>query len=96
MPSPSLALLLSIVLGSAAKIVSREPRTGHAANDTARFPTLALLLSLVRGSSADSADVDIQRTQRGVQNDDKRRLVRLSDVFRRFSPSRETRKWPPI
>ena len=54
------------------------------------FPRIAPLLSL------DSADVDIQLTQRNVQNNDKRQLVRLSKVFCGFSPSREPRKWPPI
>ena len=67
-------------LGSAAKIV-----TGNAANDTARFSRITSLLSLVRGSIADSADVDNQWTQHDVQ-DDKRRLVRHSEVFCRFLP----------
>ena len=55
-------------------------QTKHTANDTARFSRLASLLSLVRGSSADNPDVDIQRTQRGVQNEDKRRLVQRQDT----------------
>ena len=65
MLSPSLALLLSIFLSSAAKIGEDigKPQTGHTANDTAQ---LASLLSLARGSSADSTDVDIQWTQHDV------------------------------
>ena len=88
MPSPSLALLLSVVLGSAAKIVSRETILVH-------FSRIASLQSLVRGSSVDSADVDIQWTQRDVQNDDKQWLVRLSEVFCGFSLTR-AKKQPPI
>ena len=48
--------------------------------DMACLQRLASLLSLVWGSSAE-ADVDIQWTQRDVQNDDKRWLVWLSEVF---------------
>ena len=57
-PLPSLALLLSIVLNSTARIVSWEPTNGTRHNDTECFPKLASLLSLVRGSSADNADVN--------------------------------------
>ena len=55
-PLSILALLLSIVLGSAVMIVSQEPTNGHAVNDTEHFPRLVSLLFLVRGSSADNAD----------------------------------------
>ena len=58
-PSPSLALLLSIVLGSVVKIVGK-PQIEHAANDTVRFLNLASLLSFVRGNGANNADVGIQ------------------------------------
>ena len=51
-PSPSLALLLPIVLGSVVKIESRKPQIEHAANDTVRFLSLAPLLSFVRGNGA--------------------------------------------
>ena len=48
------------------------------------FQMLVSLPSHVRGSSADNAYVNIQWTQRDVQNDDKQRLVRLSEDFSDF------------
>ena len=78
MPSLSMALLLSIVLSAALwRLKVGKSQTGHPANDTMRFSTLASFLSIVWGSSADKPDINIQWTQRGVQNDDWRRPVRL-------------------
>ena len=51
------------------------------------FPSIASLLSFVQGSSADSTDVDIQLTQRGVLNDDKLRLVQVFELLGDISPS---------
>ena len=74
----SLVLLLSIVLPAALwRLKVWQSQTGHAANDKVRFQTLALLLSIVWGSSADNPIVDIQWTQRGVQNDDQKWPVQL-------------------
>ena len=74
----SLVLLLSIVLPAALwRLKVWQSQTGHAANDKVCFQTLALLLSIVWGSSADNPIVDIQWTQRGVQNDDQRWPVQL-------------------
>ena len=86
--SLSLVLLLSIVLSRAAKIVSRKShRLDMLQTIRVRFPWIVPLLFLVCGSSAKSADVDIQSTQRDVQNDDKWQFVRASEVFYGFSPS---------
>ena len=66
-----MALLLSIVLSAALwRLKVGKSQTGHPANDTMRFSTLASFLSIVWGSSADKPDINIQWTQRGVQNDD--------------------------
>ena len=54
-------------------------------------PRIVSLLSVAQGSSGDTADVDIQWTQRDVQNNDKWWLVWLTEVFCGFSPSREPR-----
>ena len=58
--SQSLVLLLSIVLGSAAKIVSREATNWTRCKEYSAFFKVTSLLSLFRGSSADSAEFDIQ------------------------------------
>ena len=87
---PHQAWRLLIVLGSVGKIESWEATnwTRWAIRHVFR---LASLLSLVRGSRADNADVNIQSTQRGVQNDNNWWLCNLLS-FLCLSPSREPGK----
>ena len=75
-PSPSLVLLLSIVLSS---YKSGSHKVDTLQTIGTRFPKRASLLSLVWGSSADNPDVDIQWTQCDFQNDDN-----LCDLRRSF------------
>ena len=58
MPSLSLVLLLSIVLGSAAKIESQEATNQTRCKWYGVFPKVSGAPVLVRGSSTDNADID--------------------------------------